>query len=1084
MKKLYMNKILNFLKKRCLLTMMIIVVLACSAFAQVSKVATIGYNSGTITSFLNSNGFYATQFGTVPDATTLDDYDAVILLRVTGNSTLSSWVTNGGMLITEWSAANWALNTAGLLNASAPSGTGLGTQPITFANTTLGNQLGANLPNPYSEGGQTEFFYTINSIGSGVEVIATRPSNEPAIIGGRSGLGYTFIIGYDWGDSFSSSSSLTGTMLVNTLNSDVTNSNPQAPTAGNITTTYDGLVHTGTATPPSGSSVVWYDAATGGNITVAPSVINVGSQTAWAESVNSSTGLKSSVRTEVTATVTKAMLTVTADAKSKVYGASNPTLTFVYSGWKNSETESVLTTVPTASTTVTVTSPVTVYSNAITVSGGVDENYDFTYVSANFTVTKATLTATAEAKTKSYGAANPALTFQYSGWVNGIEPIDVAPSITTTVNAATVVDTYTDAITLSGGTDNNYMFSLVSGDFEVTKATITVTAEAKTKIYGAANPPLTFSYSGWQNGETESVLATVPTASTTVTVTSPVAVYTNAITASGGVDENYAFTYVPANLEVTKAPLTVTADAKTKCYDAAIYSGYTVTYTGFVNGEDQTVLGGALTFNGTAIDAVNPDTYSIVPAGLTSDNYNFTFVNGTLIINPLPEPVISGPSSICAGSTTAVYTTVASMSQYVWSVSDGGTITSGAGTREITVSWTLAGEQRVLVTATNANGCSATDIKMVDVTALPTATLDEDVVICAGSSHTVSVALTGNAPWSISYTDGSFSKTVNGILKSPYTFTASPEVNTTKIYTVINVSDINGCSNTGSGQAVIKALPGIETNPVVSAGQTVCFNSAPAELSATPAHGGSGVFTYQWQKKTTDTWTNVGTDALSYQPEALTTTTWFRLSATDKEGLSCGAVLSNEIAITVKSITLPGTLSADQLLAPGTKPATIMSMTAGSGDGAITYFWESSADKGSSWETIPGATSPDYAPATPNQPTWYRRVTVSTENSVVCTAATDPVKINLWATGIENPGNGLGILSAYAVRNTEICLKGEVSKQAVATLYDIQGRVVVVKNLEEGSLNTIPTPYIKTGVYLLFVKDNQRIHKFKIPVKE
>jgi hypothetical protein len=613
---------------------------------------------------------------------------------------------------------------------------------------------------------------------------------------------------------------------------------------------------------------------------------------------------------------------------------------------------------------------------------------------------------------------------------------------------------------------------------------LTVTADSKTKSYGAANPPLTFVYSGWQNGETASVLTTVPTASTPVTAASPVAVYTDAIAVSGGVDENYAFTYVPANLEVTQAALTVTADSKTKCYDAAAYTGYTVSYTGFVNGEDHTVLGGALTFSGTAIDAVNPDTYSIVPAGLTSDNYSITFGNGTLIINPLPEPVISGPSSICAGGTTAVYTTVASMPQYVWSVSDGGTITSGAGTREITVSWALAGEQRVLVTATNASGCTGTDIKMVDVTTLPTATLNEDVVICAGSSHTVSVALTGNAPWSISYTDGSFSKTVNGILESPYTFTASPEVNTTKTYTVINVSDVNGCSNTGSGQAVITALPGIETYPVVSAAQTVCFNSAPAELSATPAHGGSGEFTYQWQKKTTDTWTNVGTDALTYQPEALTATTWFRLSATDKEGLSCGAVLSNEIAITVKSITSPGTLSADQLLTPGAKPATIMSMTAGSGDGAITYFWELSADKGLSWATIPGATSPDYAPATPDQPTWYRRVTVSTENSVVCTAATDPVKINLWATGIENPENGLGILSAYAVRNTQICLKGEVSKQAVATLYDIQGRVVVVKNLEEGSLNTIPTPYIKTGVYLLLVKDNQRIQKFKIPVKE
>src|SRR5690606_29216239 len=93
-------------------------------------------------------------------------------------------------------------------------------------------------------------------------------------------------------------------------------------------------------------------------------------------------------------------------------------LTFVYSGWQNAEDESVLTTQPTAGTTVTVTSPVAVYSNAITVSGGVDENYDFTYVAANLEVTKAMLTVTVDAQTKVYGEANPTLTFVYSGWQN------------------------------------------------------------------------------------------------------------------------------------------------------------------------------------------------------------------------------------------------------------------------------------------------------------------------------------------------------------------------------------------------------------------------------------------------------------------------------------------------------------------------------------------------------------------------------------------------------------------------------------------------------------------------------------------
>jgi hypothetical protein len=81
-------------------------------------------------------------------------------------------------------------------------------------------------------------------------------------------------------------------------------------------------------------------------------------------------------------------------------------------------------------------------------------------------------------------------------------------------------------------------------------------------------------------------------------------------------------------------------------------------------------------------------------------------------------------------------------------------------------------------------------------------------------------------------------------------------------------------------------------------------------------------------------------------------------------------------------------------------------------------------------------------------------------------------------------GSFVDNLSAYAVRNVEIRVKGAVGKQAIATLYDLQGRVVLVKTLEEGSLNIIQTPNIKTSVYMLSVQDNGKIARFKIPVNE
>ena len=328
-------------------------------------------------------------------------------------------------------------------------------------------------------------------------------------------------------------------------------------------------------------------------------------------------------------TVTQAMLTVTAEAKTKVYGEANPALTFLYSGWKNSENETVLDTKPTASTTVDLLTPVGTYTNTITVSGGMDNNYDFTYVPANFTVTQAMLIVTADAQTKVYGETNPALTFLYSGWKNSENEtvLDTKPTASTTVDLLTLVGTYTNTITVSGGVDNNYDFTYVPANFTVTQAMLTVTAEAKTKVYGEANPDLTFLYSGWKNSENETVLDTKPTVSTTVDLLTPVGTYTNTITVSGGVDNNYDFTYMPANFTVTQAMLIVTAEAKTKVYGEA-NPDLTFLYNGWKNSEDETVLDTKPTV-GTSVDLLTPvgtHTHTITASGGMDNNYDFTYV--------------------------------------------------------------------------------------------------------------------------------------------------------------------------------------------------------------------------------------------------------------------------------------------------------------------------------------------------------------------------------------------------------------------------------------------------------------------------
>ena len=74
-------------------------------------------------------------------------------------------------------------------------------------------------------------------------------------------------------------------------------------------------------------------------------------------------------------------------------------------------------------------------------------------------------------------------------------------------------------------------------------------------------------------------------------------------------------------------------------------------------------------------------------------------------------------------------------------------------------------------------------------------------------------------------------------------------------------------------------------------------------------------------------------------------------------------------------------------------------------------------------------------------------------------------------------------LKAYMVRR-DIVIDGKVSSKAVATLYDIQGRSIMVRNLEQGMRNTISAQGLVTGIYLLQVTDNGQQFSIKIPVVE
>src|SRR5204863_5895176 len=126
---------------------------------------------------------------------------------------------------------------------------------------------------------------------------------------------------------------------------------------------------------------------------------------------------------------------------------------------------------PSVTTTATAASPVGTY--AITASGQTSANYTISYLAGTLTVTKASLTGTADDKTKTYGAGNPTLTVSYAGFVNGDTAASLSGtlSVTTTATAASAVGSY--PLTASGQTSGNYTISYVAGTLTVTKASLT-----------------------------------------------------------------------------------------------------------------------------------------------------------------------------------------------------------------------------------------------------------------------------------------------------------------------------------------------------------------------------------------------------------------------------------------------------------------------------------------------------------------------------------------------------------------------------------------------------------------------------------
>ncbi|MEI6124828.1 MAG: gliding motility-associated C-terminal domain-containing protein [Bacteroidota bacterium] len=241
---------------------------------------------------------------------------------------------------------------------------------------------------------------------------------------------------------------------------------------------------------------------------------------------------------------------------------------------------------------------------------------------------------------------------------------------------------------------------------------------------------------------------------------------------------------------------------------------FTANTSGGTSPYDYTLMNGSSTI-ATFNDVSGPQNFT----GLAAGTYTVNVVDsnncpGTIVvtISSLTNltPLISGPTTICAGNQTlldvgAGYTT------YLWS--------TGAGTQTISIS--TAGNYTV--TVTNGSGCSGS--ASVNVSAITlTLSLNPHDEGCLNSctGYINSTVGGGSAPYTYLWSNGQTTANILGICSGNYSVT---------------VTDSNSCT---------KILTAVVGSEIIGAGFTANPTSGTVPLSVSYNYTGTGAFTWAW----------------------------------------------------------------------------------------------------------------------------------------------------------------------------------------------------------------------------------------------
>jgi hypothetical protein len=254
---------------------------------------------------------------------------------------------------------------------------------------------------------------------------------------------------------------------------------------------------------------------------------------------------------------------------------------------------------------------------------------------------------TLTANVTSSGGPTPSgsLTFLEGSNTLNTTTLDPTGAATFTVNAPTG-GTHSYTASYAGGSVSEASTS-VPAVVTVTPAPLTITGNNATMTFGDPVPALSFTPTGFVNGDTAAVLSGSPQLSTTATSASPAGTYPIVVSVGTLTAANYSFVFVNGTLTINPATPIVTVTCPTLTYDAAPH-GCTATAIGvggaLVNGTF------AFTYNGSPTAPAAAGTYA-VSASFTSGDPSYTNATGTgmLTINRAVLTVTANNQSMIFG---------------------------------------------------------------------------------------------------------------------------------------------------------------------------------------------------------------------------------------------------------------------------------------------------------------------------------------------------------------------------------------------------------------------------------------------------